>query len=109
MCYVEIPKIGVYLPVEHGTSADTLEKVGWPCGRYIPASGRRKHPRGAVRPSGMASSSCFRTLTSLQRATFYIHVLGEALAYKVDAINTVLPTDTSLLQIADGKRIWSRL
>ena len=30
-------------------------------------------------------------------------MLGEALAYKVDAINTVLPTDTSLLQIADGK------
>ena len=25
MCYVEIPKIGVYLPVEHVTSADTLE------------------------------------------------------------------------------------
>ena len=34
---------------------------------------------------------------------FYIHVLGEVLAYKVDAINTVLPTDTSLLQIEDGK------
>ena len=35
--------------------------------------------------------------------TFYIHVLGEVLAYKVDTINTVLPTDTSLLQIEDGK------
>ena len=35
--------------------------------------------------------------------TFYIHVLGEVLAYKVDAIHTVLPTDTSLLQIEDNK------
>lgn len=35
--------------------------------------------------------------------TFYIHVLGDTLAYKVDAINTVLPTDTSLLQIEDGE------
>ena len=34
---------------------------------------------------------------------FYIHVLGEVLAYKVDAIHAVLPTDTSLLQIEDGK------
>ena len=34
---------------------------------------------------------------------FYVHVLGDTLAYEVDSINTVLPTDTSLLQIADGK------
>ena len=30
-------------------------------------------------------------------------MLGEVLAYKVDAVNTVLPTDTRLLQIEDGK------
>ena len=30
-------------------------------------------------------------------------MLGEVLAYKVDAINTVLPTDTRLLQIEEGK------
>ena len=35
--------------------------------------------------------------------TFYIHVLGEVLAYQVDNIATVLPTDTSLLQIEEGK------
>ena len=34
---------------------------------------------------------------------FYIHVLGEVLAYEVDVINTVLPTDTRLLQIEEGK------
>ena len=34
---------------------------------------------------------------------FYIHVLGDTLAYKVNAIHTVLPTDTSLLQIEDSK------
>lgn len=34
---------------------------------------------------------------------FYIHVLGDTLAYKVDAIHTVLPTDTRLLQIEEGK------
>ena len=34
---------------------------------------------------------------------FYIHVLGEVLAYEVDQIATVLPSDTSLLQIEDGQ------
>ena len=34
---------------------------------------------------------------------FYIHVLGEVLAYEVDQIATVLPGDTSLLQIEDGQ------
>ena len=34
---------------------------------------------------------------------FYIHVLGGTLAYKVDAVHTVLPTDTSRLQIEDDK------
>ena len=27
MCYVDIPKINVYLPVQHGTDAETLERA----------------------------------------------------------------------------------
>ena len=27
MCYIDIPKISVYLPVQHGTSAETLERA----------------------------------------------------------------------------------
>ena len=54
--------------------------------------------------SGMASSKLFSDIDQLEKGdTFYIHVLGEVLAYEVDNINTVLPTDTSLLQIEDGK------
>lgn len=54
--------------------------------------------------SGMASSKLFSDIDQLAVGdTFCIHVLGDTLAYKVDAINTVLPTDTRLLQIEDGK------
>ena len=104
MCYVEIPKIGVYLPVEHGTSADTLEKsVGHVVGTSLPVGGASTHAVLSAH-SGMASSKLFSDIDQLAEGdTFYIHVLGEVLAYKVDAIHTVLPTDTSLLQIADGK------
>lgn len=42
-------------------------------------------------------------MISETRHKFFVHVLGDTLAYEVDAINTVLPTDTSLLQIEEGK------
>ena len=104
MCYVEIPKIGVYLPVEHGTSADTLEKsVGHVVGTSLPVGGASTHAVLSAH-SGMASSKLFSDIDQLAAGdVFYIHVLGEVLAYKVDAIHTVLPTDTSLLQIEEGK------
>ena len=104
MAYVDIPKINVYLPVQHGTDAETLEKsVGHVVGTSLPVGGGSTHAVLSAH-SGMASSKLFSDIDQLAVGdTFYIHVLGEALAYKVDAINTVLPTDTSLLQIADGK------
>ena len=104
MCYVEIPKISVYLPVEHGTAAETLEKsVGHVVGTSLPIGGASTHAVLSAH-SGMASSKLFSDIDQLAEGdTFYIHVLGEVLAYRVDAINTVLPTDTSLLQIEDVK------
>ena len=104
MCYVDIPKINVYLPVQHGTGAETLEKsVGHVVGTSLPVGGSSTHAVLSAH-SGMASSKLFSDIDQLAEGdTFYIHVLGDTLAYKVDAINTVLPTDTRLLQIEDGK------
>ena len=104
MAYVDIPQIGVYLPVQHGTEADTLEKsVGHVVGTSLPVGGENTHAVLSAH-SGMASSKLFSDIDQLEKGdVFYIHVLGEVLAYEVDAINTVLPTDTSLLQIEDGK------
>ena len=104
MAYVDIPKINVYLPVQHGTGAETLEKsVGHVVGTSLPVGGSSTHAVLSAH-SGMASSKLFSDIDQLTEGdTFYIHVLGDTLAYKVDAIHTVLPTDTSLLQIEDGK------
>ena len=104
MAYVDIPKINVCLPVQHGTDADTLERaVGHVVGTSLPVGGGSTHAVLSAH-SGMASSKLFSDIDQLAVGDmFYIHVLGEVLAYKVDAIHTVLPTDTSLLQIADGK------
>ena len=104
MAYVDIPKISVYLPVQHGTDADTLENsVGHVVGTSLPVGGSSTHSVLSAH-SGMANSKLFSDIDQLAAGdTFYIHVLGEVLAYQVDNIATVLPTDTSLLQIEEGK------
>ena len=104
MAYVDIPKINVYLPVQHGTDADTLERaVGHVVGTSLPVGGSSTHAVLSAH-SGMASSKLFSDIDQLTEGdVFYIHVLGDTLAYKVDAIHTVLPTDTRLLQIEEGK------
>ena len=104
MCYVDIPKINVCLPVQHGTDTDTLERaVGHVVGTSLPVGGSSTHAVLSAH-SGMASSKLFSDIDQLAEGdTFYIHVLGEVLAYQVDNIATVLPTDTSLLQIEEGK------
>ena len=104
MCYVDIPKINVYLPVQHGTGAETLEKsVGHVVGTSLPVGGESTHAVLSAH-SGMASSKLFSDINQLEKGDiFYIHVLGDTLAYEVDSINTVVPTDTSLLQIEEDK------
>ena len=104
MSYVDIPKINVYLPVQHGTGADTLERaVGHVTGTSLPVGGGSTHAVLSAH-SGMASSKLFSDIDRLEKGdVFYVHVLGNTLAYEVDSINTVVPTDTSLLQIEDGK------
>lgn len=104
MAYVDIPKINVYLPVQHGTGADILEKsVGHVVGTSLPVGGSSTHAVLSAH-SGMASSKLFSDIDQLEKGDiFYIHVLGDTLAYEVDGINTVVPTDTSLLQIEEGE------
>ena len=104
MCTIDIPKIGVYLPVRHGTGAETLERaVGHVVGTSLPVGGAGTHAVLSAH-SGMASAKLFSDIDQLAKGdAFYIHVLGEVLAYEVDQIATVLPSDTSLLQIEDGQ------
>ena len=104
MCYVEIPRIDVVLPVYHGTDASTLERgVGHLLGSSLPVGGESTHSVLTAH-SGVASMKLFSDLDQLQSGdVFYLHVLGEVLAYQVFDINTVLPHKTELLQIQTGR------
>ena len=103
MCYVEIPKIDVILPVYHGTDAITLDRgAGHLLGSSLPVGGESTHSVITAH-SGVASMKLFSDLDMLKAGdVFYVHVLGEVLAYQVYDINTVLPHKTELLQIQEG-------
>lgn len=104
MGYVDIPSIHVYLPIYHGTDSETLENgIGHLLGSSLPVGGETTHAV-LTGHSGMASQSMFTDLHQLQEGdVFYLHVLTETLAYKVTQIYTVLPHDTSFLEIEKGK------
>ena len=104
MGYVEIPKIGVDLPIYHGTGADTLEiGVGHLLGSSLPVGGDSIHAV-LTGHSGMARQKMFSDLDRLEVGdVFYLKVLGETLAYQVDQIKTVLPYDADDLGIITGE------
>jgi len=103
MGYVEIPTIGVTLPIYHGTNNSTLERgVGHLLGSSLPVGGESTHSVLTAH-SGMASQKMFSDLDRLKKGdVFFLDVLGEKLAYQVDQIKTVLPYDTTFLQTEIG-------
>lgn len=100
MGYIQIPKINVLLPILHGTESEVLDRgVGHVLGSSLPVGGASTHTVLSAH-SGMASQRMFTDLEELVIGdVFYLKVLGETLAYQVDAVNTVLPHETELLQI----------
>lgn len=104
MGYIEIPKISVYLPIYHGTSEEVLEKgVGHIESTSLPIGGQYRH---AVLTGhrGLPSAELFTNLDKLKEGDyFYIHVLDQTLAYKVDQIKTVQPRDLEDLVAAPGE------
>lgn len=104
MGYVEIPAIGVNLPIYHGTDDSTLEYgIGHLLGTSLPVGGSSTHTV-LTGHSGMASQRMFSDLDQLAEGdVFYLEVLGEKLAYQVDQIKTVLPHDTTYLGIEADK------
>ncbi len=100
MGYVQIPKIDVELPIYHGTAEETLDKgVGHLLGTSLPVGGIGTHSV-LTGHSGLAGTRMFSDLDQLKVGdVFYVRVLDETHAYMILDINTVLPEDTSKLEI----------
>ena len=102
--YVEIPTIGVKLPVYQGTSAGDLERgVGHLKGSSLPV-GRKGTHAVLTGHTGLSQAKLLSDLTEMKEGdVFYIYVLGRQLAYEVYSTSVVLPEDTEQLRIEKDK------
>ena len=101
--YLKIERIGVELPIYHGTSDDVLNKgVGHLEGSSLPVGGENTHSIMSAH-RGLPSSKLFTDLDRLEKGdTFQIVVLDQVLTYQVDSIKTIEPNDVSDLEIIEG-------
>ena len=101
--YLKIDRIGVELPIYHGTSDDVLNRgVGHLEGSSLPIGGENTHSIMSAH-RGLPSSKLFTDLDRMEKGdTFQIVVLDQVLTYQVDYIKVIEPTDVSDLQIIKG-------
>ena len=101
--YLKIDRIGVELPIYHGTSEAVLNKgVGHLEGSSLPVGGENTHCVMSAH-RGLPSSKLFTDLDRMEPGdTFQIIVLDQVLTYQVDLVKVIEPTDLSNLQIIEG-------
>lgn len=104
MGYIRIPKMDVELPIYHGTEERILQSgVGHFEGTSLPVGGESSHTV-LTGHRGLPSKLLFTDLDQMKEGDiFYLKILGETFAYKIDQILTVLPENTKALTIEPGK------
>ena len=102
--YINIDKIGVHLPVYHGTSDAVLNvAVGHIEGTSVPAGGPSTHTVLSAH-RGLPSAKLFTDLDEMEIGdVFTITVLDRVLTYEVHEIQIVLPNEVDSLYVQDGE------
>lgn len=104
MGYITIPKIGVELPIYHGTSSHVLNTaVGHLEGSSFPTGTIGTHAVFSAH-TGLPSAKLFTSLDKLEIGdNFTIKVYDKSLSYEVDQILIVKPNETDALKIEQDK------
>ena len=104
MGYIDIPKIGVKLPIYHGISNEVLEKsIGHLQETSLPVGGKSSHCVLSGH-RGLPSAKLFSDLDKLVEGdVFTLSILNETYSYQVDRIRVVLPMDLSEIKILPGQ------
>jgi sortase A len=102
--YVKIDKIGVELPIYHGTSDAVLNRgVGHLEGSSLPVGGESTHSVMSAH-RGLPSAKLFTDLDRLEMGDiFQITVLDQVLTYQIDQVKVISPREIDDLQIVEGK------
>ena len=103
MGYLKIDRIGVELPIYHGTSSAVLGYgVGHLEGSSLPVGGESTHSVLSAH-RGLPSAKLFTDLDRVELGdTFQIIVLDQILTYQVDQIKIVTPSEFDDLMIVEG-------
>ena len=103
LAYLKIDKIGVELPVYHGTSDSVLNSgVGHLEGSSLPVGGESTHSVMSAH-RGLPSAKLFTDLDRVELGdTFQVIVLDQILTYQVDQIKIVTPKEYEDLMIVEG-------
>lgn len=101
--HVNIPKLSLDIPIYAGTAEVVLQKgIGHLEGTSLPVGGNSTHAV-ITGHRGLPTAKLFTDLDKLVIGDkFYIHNIGEIIAYQVDQVLVIEPTDFSELLIAPG-------
>lgn len=106
MGFLEIPKIGIKLPIFHGTENSNMSKgVGHIKTSSLPSVELNTH---AVLTShtGYATVKLFNDLDNLKiDDEFFVSILDKEIKYKVVDINVVLPNDTEKIKVQENRNL----
>lgn len=104
MGYVEVPSVGLELPIYHGTAEETLEKgAGHLATTALPVDGTSLHPV-ITGHTGLPDKLLFTNLALVKEGDlFRVRILDRTFTYRVASIDVIEPDDTSLLQPVAGE------
>jgi len=104
MGYIEVPSIGVSLPVYHGTEDTVLQvAIGHLDWSSLPVGGESTHSVVSGH-RGLPSAKLFTHLDKVREGDlFMLRILDEVLTYEVDQILIVEPHEVDSLMISKGK------
>lgn len=102
--HIQIPKIKVDIPIRAGSSEDVLQKgAGHLEGTSLPIGGNSTHTVITAH-RGLPNAKLFRNLDQLAYGdVFYITNIKETIAYKVDKIQVVEPSDFEPVLVVENK------
>lgn len=103
MGHIQIPTIDLDIPIRAGTSEEVLQtSAGHLEGTSLPIGGNSTHTVITAH-SGLPTAKLFTDIKDLKKGDrFYIHNIAETLAYEVDQIKVIEPSNFKDLVVVSG-------
>ncbi len=101
--HIQIPTIDLDIPIRAGTSEEVLQtSAGHLEGTSLPIGGNSTHTVITAH-SGLPTAKLFTDIKDLKKGDrFYIHNIAETLAYEVDQIKVIEPSNFEDLLVVPG-------